>query len=298
MTPLWAVFRTEWLLLRRGWGGWICALIVVLLGIWTGSMIRERPYTAWNEFVFTAFLLTLILTLTTGDGLRRDRTRRVDGVILSAPIPSITLVLGKYFAALTLLLALAGVGLFAALLTDSFYELRDFPVALGNSYFPPLGARPYMIGWGLLFVVPLIFGAALMLSCLTLVSGGRAVAAIIAIALWVLPAFSGNWPATLDLSQLSAATRQEMAYDDEAMALVRAGLSQAYDRRPPSGRWQDPYEALPGELTTRVVVLSRAHFPPGLPARFYWNRVAYLTLSVVLVGATVAGVARQRRASA
>lgn len=298
MTMLWPVARLELTLLRRGWGLWVSAIVALALGVWTGTMVRERPYTAWNEFVFSGFLLTLLLTLTTGDALRRDRARRVDGVVLSAPVPTAVLALGKYLAALATLLGLLGLSLLAAIVTDRFYALRDFPVALGSSYFPSLGAWPYVLGWGLLFVVPIAFGAALMLACLTLVRGGRTVAAIAVVALWLLPAFSGQWPAALDIVQMGDASRYDPGQDNEALGLVRAGLDSALrDQRTP-GRWQSPYELLPAELTARVTALSQEHFLPELRPIFYWNRLLFLGLAVALVGLTILGLGRQRRGMA
>lgn len=293
MRGFWTVARTEFTLLRRGRGLWLAGALMAVVGVWQASALREFPPGAWGQFTFLALLVGLLLTFTTGDQIRRDRERRVADVLLSAPVATGAYVAGKYLAALAGLLGLASVGLLAAVITDRVYEWRDPPFMLGYSSFPPLGAWPYLVGWGLLIVTPLAFGAALALACLTLVRGGRTVAAFVVIAIFLLPAFAGDWPPLLDLVGLGGRTQRSIAVSAAPGRLAADQLQNIpYDPRNPG---YFSYNRLPADVKAEVVRLVRADLPPRLPAVFWWNRALFLGLAGALVGLTASGVGRGRR---
>lgn len=287
MRALWRVVWMELLLLWRGRGVWVAALATAALGALQASMIRQTPWGAWNHFVFTAMLSTLLLAFTIGDQIHRDRDHRLDGVLLSTPIPTAIYVIGKYLAALAALLGLAGIGLAAALLLDRFEAWPEPSLFLGQSDFPSLGTRPYLIAWGLLVLTPLLFGAALMFAGGTLAPGGRVAASLVVLALWlILPLFVGSWPAVLDVTALGAQSRQGAPYVDEAAAnLAREEL----------GRAQYNPDRLSPVIKARIVRSLQGRVPPPLPGVFFANRALFLGLAGALIGLTVLGVAQQRQ---
>lgn len=287
MGALWAVVRLELTLLWRGWGFWITAVVMIALGALQASMVRQTPWGVWNHLVFTSMLITLLLTFTTGDQIQRDRDRRLDGVLFCTPSPTAAYVIGKYLATVAALHCLAGVALASALALDGVASWPDMPFFLGESDFPSLGARPYLLGWALLVIVPLLFGAALMLAGGALAHGGRVAAALVTLALWLLlPLFVGGWPAELDLAGLGAESRKATPYIDAAAdALLTERMLRGSYRT---------VEQLPPEDKAQVVRLVREGVPPRLPDAFARNRAIFLGLAVALVGATIAGIGRQR----
>ncbi len=287
MGALLTVARLELILQWRGRGLWAAALIIALLGALQASMVRQTPWGVWNHFVFIAMLVTLLLAFITGGQIRRDGEHRLDGVVLSTPVSTTAYVLGKYLAAVAALLGLAAIGLLAALLTDRFDDWPDPPFFLGESYFPALGGRPYLIGWALLVVVPVLFGAALTLAVGTLIPGGRVASSLSVLALWLLlPLFVSNWPAALDVTGLGAQSRLGAHYINPAAADLASEETRrvGYDPR-----------RLPEEIKMRIVQIVREDVPPRLPAVFLWNRALFLSLTVALVGILIAGVAGRRQ---
>lgn len=291
MGVLWAVARVEVVLLLRGRSLWLAGVVMAALGALAGSMARQTPWAAWGHIGFTAVASTLLLAFASGDQIRRDRDRRLDGVLLSTPASTAAYVVGKYLAALTVLLGLAGVGLVAALLTDRFDAWATPSLLLGRADFPPLGAGPYLVGWGLLVVVPLAFGAALALAANTLLPGGRTAAAFGILAFWLLPLFVAGWPALLDVTGYGAAPLRRLGVDREVARLAseemrRAGLLAPGEEQ--TGR-------LPVAVKTHLAALARAALPPRYPADFWWNRAFFLGASAALLALTIYGVERRRR---
>ncbi|HEV2237890.1 MAG TPA: hypothetical protein VGR57_14620 [Ktedonobacterales bacterium] len=286
MRGLWSVFRLEARLLLRGRGLWIAAAVASVLGVWVASMGREVPYAIWSQLTTAAFFLTLILTLSTGGQIVRDREQRVDGVVLSTPISAWAYVWGKYLAALASLLALTVLMLAAAVVMDHFDAWRDPPAALGHSHYPALGPWPYVFGWLWLAVAPVIFGAALALAGVTLTGGQRVVTAVLAVFLWLGPAFfggaaPGGWMGLLDISGMSLYSAIGYPPLPPALqALVYLGGS--------------PSPSL-GALMVRIV---DAHMPPQLPAPFVWGRALYVALALLLALALVWRVRAMRRGAA
>lgn len=291
MGVLWAVARVEAVLLLRGRGLWLTGFIMAALGALAGSMARQTPWAAWGHIGFTATASTLLLAFASGDQIRRDRAQRLDGVLLSTPAPTAAYVVGKYLAALAALLGLAGIGLAAALLTDRFDAWGAPPAFLGRADFPPLGAGPYLAGWGLLVVVPLAFGAALALAATTLLPGARTAAAFGILALWLLPLFVAGWPALLDVTGVGAGPLRRLGIDREVARLAseevrRAGLLAPGEEQ--TGR-------LPAAVKAHLAGLARAAVPPRYPAGFWWNRAFFLGASAALVALTTYGVGQRRQ---
>jgi ABC-type Na+ efflux pump permease subunit len=273
------VLRTELTLLWRGRGWPIAALFVALLGMWEASGIREQPWGAWGTIAFASALLSLMLLFTTGNQVSSDRTRRLDGVLLSTPVSTTAYVCGKYLAALVALLSLASVNLVGALLADRFDPWRDPPAVLGHVRFPPLGPWPYVSTSVLLIVTPLVFGAAFVLAITTMARGERAGAYGAAVVLWLLPAFGTAWPQLLDVSGLRF---YAMVDSIPAFKLAMTTINIR------SGNtWS-------ATAAAHVIATVRALFPPPLPPVFVWNRVLFLGLAVLLLATTVGYVQRQR----
>lgn len=281
MGTLWVVARVEVVLLLRGRGLWLAGVVLAALGVLVGASARQTPWEAWSYIGFTTAASTLLLAFVSGDQIRRDRDQRLDGVLLSTRAPTAAYVVGKYLAALAALLGLAGVGLAAALLADR----------LVRADFPPLGGGPHLVGWGLLVVVPLAFGAALALAAITLLPGGRTAAAFGILACWLLPVVVAGWPVLLDVTGAGSAPLRRLGIDREVARLVseevrRAGLL-------PPGEGQAG--RLPAAVKARLAGRARAGLPPRYPADFWWNRAFFLGASAALVALTTYGVERRRR---
>jgi hypothetical protein len=283
MSILLTVIGLEWKLLWRGRGLWVAAVIMALFGVWEASSVREAPYGAWGQFAFTAWLVTLILTFTTGDQIHRDEERRLDGVLLSTPVTTTTYVWGKFLAALLALLALSGINLVAAILMDHFDSWRTPPAILGHSIYPSLGPWPYLAGWFWLDLTPLIFGAALTLVAITLSRGQRILAAAGALLLWLLPAFFSSWPLILDVG-------------GEGMNYVYGlgGSNAAFQY----ANQHEPQGGPEASVAAHVVQLVQASLPPSFPDIFYWNRALFLCLAVLGVMMLAFWFGRQRQGRA
>ncbi len=136
------VIRTELLLLWRGRGLPITALFVALVGVWEASGVREMPWGAWSTISLAAGFVSLVLVITSGDQVSRDRVVHLDSVVLSTPVSTVAYVAGKYLTALLTLAGLAAVNLLAAVLMDRFDPWRDPPAILGHVHFPPWAPGP------------------------------------------------------------------------------------------------------------------------------------------------------------
>ncbi len=285
MHDLRTVLRLEFLLLLRGRGLPIAAALVALAGVWEASGIREQPWAVWSTLTLGGALVALILTLSTGDQVSRDRTQRLDGVLLSTPVSTAAYVWGKYLAALVALVGLAAVNLAGALLMDRFDPWRDPPplLQLGHAHFPPLGFRTYAGIWVLLTVTPVVFGVAWMLAGTTLRRGGRIAASTGALVIWLLPTFGNAWPQVLDVS----GGRFYSLFDggslaQRAMATTTTTFPQAWSPR----------------AAARIIAAVQASLPPALPPVFVWNRALFLCAAVLLVVLTIWSVERRRRGQA
>lgn len=289
MRMLWTVTRVELALLARGRSWWLVAPGAAALAAWMATEVRQAPPYVWSTIGANALFLTLLLVLPTGDQIARDRDRRLDGVLLSTPVPTGAYVVGKYLAAVAVLVGLAG-----ALLVDRFGNFRrpSGPLGfLGDPAYPPLGPVPYLLGWGWLVLPPLLFGAALTLAAVTLGRGQRVLAATLVLVLWLLPAFSAAWPTLADLPLLN----QPYGQVDAAVELLAERHRQQPPPRPEPGRPFDPYASLSEDVKAQVVGAVRAGMPPPFPPIFYANRALFLGLAAALIGLTTAVVGRHRR---
>ena len=283
MYDIWQVSRHELILLWRGRLLSFVAGFMLLLGVWEASAIHEAPYGAWGTFTFTTLLMTLVLVFMTGDQIIRDRERRVESVVLSTPLSTRDYVIGKYLSALITLLALSLVNLVAAVFTDALDTWRNPPAILGHSWYPALGPQPYMWAWLLLVTIPLIFGAALMLAGITVARGQRALAYAVTLLLWLGPAFLGGpqplgtWPDLLDVVGLHL-----------TLPFTSVPAAMAIAERTFGGH--------PDAATAALVVhLSQQGLPPAYPAIFFWNRLFFMLLALLLLWGTAHAVAAARR---
>lgn len=283
MKGLWTVFRLELRLLLRSRGIWLLAPVTAFFGVWEASAVREFPIGAWGQFTTAAMFVTLILALSTGGQIVRDRDRRVDAVLLGTPVATPAYVWGKYLAALVVLLGLALPMLVGAIATDRFDTWSDPPAVFGHSHYPPLGPWPYVGAWLLLVLVPVVFGAALALATVTLTAGQRVVGSMLAVFLWVGPGFLesalfNGWGRLLDVAGLTF-------IDAVAAPTLPPDLQQiAFTGQTP-----------PPALAAQVVQIMQANLPPTLPAIFYWNRALFAALALLLVLVTVYRLRAYRR---
>ncbi len=283
MRDLRAVIRLELLLLLRGRGLPIAAALVAFTGAWEAAGIREQPWGAWSTLTAGGVLVSLILVMGTGDQIVRDRTRRLEGVVLSTPVSTAAYVWGKYLAALVVLVGLAVVNLVGAVLMDRFDSWSDPPAVFGHVRFPPLGPTPYVDIWLLLMVIPVIFGAAWMLTTTTFRFGSRIAALTSVLVLWILPAFGSGWPQLLDVAE------------GRFNGLFDSGPSSKLAMATAIGVFQDRWGPSAGG---RVVALVRAMLPPPLPPVFIWNRAFFLGATVLLLVLTTWSVGQRRRGRA
>ena len=190
MYNFWTVMKLELTLIWRNWATWLIALAMIFIGVLAADNNLNQPWGVWGQITFISLFLTLILTFSTGNQVNRDRERRLDGVIFSAPVATPIYVLAKYSAALLSLLGLAVLSLLAAILTDQFYHVPQRVFFLSPVIYPSLGPQVYLLGWLWLLLVPMIFGATFMFACITLTRGKRVVAYIVAFLVWLIPVFT------------------------------------------------------------------------------------------------------------
>ncbi len=289
LTNLRSVVRTETLLYMRGRGVWITVVLMVVLGLYVGTWARHSPWDSWGQFTTAALWMTLLLMFTTGDQITRDRDLRVQGVLLSTPLSTAAYVGGKYMAALLMLCGLAGVSLLTALGTDTIslwrspYEYAPGPLIFGDNYFSSLGPWPYLAGWLWLMLMPLIFGAALVLAAITLMHGQRLVAYGAVLGFWLVPILAGSaWPDWLDVTAYKLSVDYRLASVTGVAQTLWRGFSTA-EQRTAAETW--------------AFHTALQHLPPVLPSIFFVNRLIFGALAATLILLTTALVARRRRAA-
>jgi hypothetical protein len=248
-------------------------------------MVREATFDAWEQLTVATFFVTLILTLATGDQITRDRDRRVTDVLLSTQMATKAYVWGKYLAILTVSLGVATLMLPGALLMDHI-GWRNPPVVLGHSLYPSLGPWPYLSAWLWLTVVPVIFGVALSLACITLTHGQRVISSLVAIVLWFGPAlfassYSGGPLSLLDIAGWSLYG----SVIDALSASLPPSLHEVFL----SGATPTP------AIAAQMVQFMTAHLPPVLPGIFVWNRIFFVALAGLLLLLTALYMRAQRR---
>ena len=259
--------------------------MALFFGVYEASMVREATFDAWVQLTVATFFVTLILTLATGDQIIRDRDRRVADVLLSTQIATQAYVWGKYLAALAVSLGVAALMLPGALLMDHT-GWRNPPVVLGHSLYPSLGPGPYVSAWLWLTVVPVVFGVALSLACVTLTRGLHVISSLVAIVLWFGPALFASSYSGGPLSLL----------DIVGWSLYGSVIDTIAASLPPSLQEVFRSGAIPTpDIAAQMVRFMTAHLPPELPAIFIWNRIFFVALAVLLMLLTALYLQAQRR---
>lgn len=180
MHNLWTVFRFELQLTWRGTMGWVLSVVIAFVGMGISVLVNKVDDQWWGNLCLTLGFLTLLLALTTGNQIQRDRECRLDGILLSTPLATGSYVLGKYLAGLFTILVYVGV----AWLT--FVGL-SYLLSGERFYTPALGATVYLQVWLLLIIVPVLFAAALMLIGLTWTRGQRSLISVLVVIIWLVP---------------------------------------------------------------------------------------------------------------
>jgi hypothetical protein len=252
---------------------WFAAVIMIVLGVWIASDVRENLFGAFSSFTFCATLTALFLTLISGDSLIRDRALRLHDIVMSTPISTISFVAGKVMAQIISMFLLLLLQLFAAIFTDHYGHPQFI---FGHPNFPSLGWDVYVKIWLQLDLVPVIFGVCLATACITLFRGQRVVPTIFILLFYLLPMFAYNqFPSVIDLSAMSF--YYHLASTDQLIEIAKT------------------YTTVSPEAASALLVHARSLIPPpDLPLTFTINRLIYLILSILLFGGIVNIVSRQR----
>ncbi|HLH63776.1 MAG TPA: hypothetical protein VKV20_19020 [Ktedonobacteraceae bacterium] len=282
MYNFWTVMKLELFLIWRSWATWLIALAMILIGMLAADNNRNEPWGIWGQIVTVGMFLALILTFSTGNQINRDRERRLDGVVFSTPVMTTVYVLAKYSAALLSLLALTGLSLLAAILTDQFYSVPQQVLFLSPVMYPSLGLQVYLLGWVWVMLVPVIFGAAFIFACITLTRGNRVVAYIATLLIWLIPIFT--------------ASLNTAAFFDITATSFIPGSSPAIDFWFQYSPGVSPHPIPLSQFIQKIMPLARAGVPPApLLNNLLWNRLFFLGLAAVLLYVTILSVQRARR---
>jgi hypothetical protein len=295
MYNFWVVMKLEFRLMWRSWIMWVILPVMLLIGAFCATNNRDTPWQSWTQIHSATFFISLILAFCTGNQINRDRERRLAGIILSTPVRTSSYVLGKSLAGLASALMLAGAGLLSALLVDRFYNVPDAFLIFAPTYYPSLGAWPYLLGWSWFALIAIIIGATFTLACITLTRGQRAVAYIAIVLLWVLPGvlLTQSVPKLLDVTgrafypQFSLAPAQPVSRTDPdpVHEFLIQHPSVAGDGPPPA------------DLAPQVMQVSLGQIPTSAlpPTELLWNRLFFVGLSLGLVLLTIYGTHAMRR---
>lgn len=291
MYNFWIVMKLEFRLIWRNWVTWLMVLVMLAIGALCASNNRNEPWGSWANLGTTSLFLSLMLTFSTGNQINRDHAQRLAGIVLSTPVATPGYVLGKYLAGLASLFLLAGSGLLSALLMDHFYAGSHAFLMFAPAFYPPLGAQPYLIGWAWFVLTAIIFGATIMLACMTLTRGQRAIAYIVAILIWILPLFlTQSIPQLLDIT--ANVFYPQFSLSSPVHVSGANPLNQFLIQHPVLFQDSPP----PANLVGQVMHLSLAEIPPSSPsAMFLWNRLFFLSLSLMLLILTIYGTHVLRR---
>lgn len=278
MKSLWTVMRLELKLLFRGRVVWVIACTMALLGLWEATGIRQIPWGIWESWVIVSlFLVSLILIFATGEWAHRDQESHVDKIIWSTPVSTGTYVWGKYLSMLVVALGFTLVYLFAAILTDQFFNVPFQLPLFGKVVYPPLGPEAYLIFWAWFVLVPTVFGVALTFSVTTITRGQRIIAYVLVLLLW-FASMSGALPGLLDITAEGFISNAHGSHTFAVFLLAsQAGLNPSQT------------------VAKHVMDLLHADIPPTfLPWSFFENRVLFFCMAILLVGLSV-GIASHRR---
>jgi SNF family Na+-dependent transporter len=110
---LWIVMRQEFVLLARSWVIWAIGGIIALLGILEALSARTSPLGVWDNILLYTFLISLLLTVASGEQAYIDHEFQVERLIWSTPVGTITYLCGKYLSTLSVTLGFLLVHFFA-----------------------------------------------------------------------------------------------------------------------------------------------------------------------------------------
>lgn len=275
--------RQEFRLLARSWVIWAIGGIIALLGIIEALGARASPLGIWDNALANTFLVTLLLTVISGEQAYVEHEFQVEHLIWSTPAGAMAYLGGKYLSSLSLALGLIFLHLLLAILVDQFYPaIPALPGLLGAAY-PGLGPEAYLI-WSVWYILaPTLFGTALAFATTTITQGQRIISHVLALILW-LSAYSGGLPVWLDVVGGSFFTSNTRLPGLNAAMLLLASLG------------PHPHPTL--EQRKQMMAQIRLDLPPTfLPWSFAQSRFLLVGIGIALFCLT-AVLVRYRRANA
>lgn len=273
MRIFWTVTIMEFRLYLRGKTRWLLAAFLAfssLYFLYQAYLSHTYASNFWENMGIAYLLLTFVLVFSTGSQLQRDQDCRLDSLILSSPVSTTTYVCGKYLASLLVILVLALVNLLVTIAGDLW-----LPAAGGTV----IGPWPYVASWGVLVLVPLLFGAALTLFVTTFTHGQRVVTGLLIFFLWVAPVIidgqSGKNYALVNALNVSG----WFVFSTDAPSMAGRAL----------------HEAITPTSARQMVRLVQTHIPwDHLTAIMWLNRTIFLALAILCFLGTIASLQRQR----
>lgn len=276
MKTIWIITAMEFRLYLRGKTRWLLVAFLAfssLYFLYQAYLSHIYASNFWTNMGIAYLLLTFVLAFSTGSQIQRDRDCRLDSIILSSPVSTTTYVCGKYLASLLVILVLALMNLLVTIAGDLW-----LPTAGGAV----IGPWPYVASWGVLVLVPLLFGAAFTLFVTTFTHGQRVVTGLLIFFLWVTPVIidgqSGkNYPL---VNALNVSGWFVFSTDAPAMA----------------GRTL--HEVITPSSARQMAQLVQTHIPwDHLTATMWLNRSIFLALAILCFLGAIASLHRQRRGS-
>lgn len=273
MKNIWIVTTMEFRLYLRGKASWFLAAFMIISSLYflyQAYLSHAHPYAFWANMGIAYLLLTFVLVFSTGGQLQRDWDCHLDGIILSTPISTLTYVCGKYLASWLLILGLALVNLLITLAGDLLLP------ATGGAI---IGPWPYIASWGVLVLIPLLFGAAVTLLITTFTRGQRVVTGLLLFFIWLGPTIiEGQSGKNYPLVDVLNVTGWFLFSTDAPQMAGRAS-------------------PLP-EAARQVVQLVQTHIPwDHLTAIMWLNRAIFLLLAILCFLGIIASLHRQRSGS-
>jgi hypothetical protein len=280
---LWIVMRQEFLLLARDWVIWVIGGIIALLGIMEALGARAYPLSIWDNVLVNTFLVTLLLTIASGEQAHMEHEFQVERLIWSTPVGTTTYLCGKYLCGLSISLGFILLHLLLAMLVDQFYPTIPALSGILGAAYPGLGAEAYLI-WSVWYILaPTLFGTALAFAVTTITRGQRIISHVLAVILW-LSAYLGGLPIWLDVIGSSFFTSDTRMPGLNAAMMLLASLG------------PHPHPTL--EQRRQMMSQIRLDLPPTfLPWSFAQSRFLLVGIGIVLLCLTTLLV-RYRRTNA
>jgi hypothetical protein len=280
LPTLWIVMRQEFVLLARGKVIWAIGGIIALLGIMEALGARTYPLGIWNNVLVNTFLVTLLLTVTSGEQAYMEHEFQMERLIWSTPVGATVYLCGKYLSSLSISLGFILLHLLLAILFDQFYPaIPALPGMLGATY-PGVGAEAYLI-WSVWYILaPMFLGTALAFAVTTITRGQRIVSHVLATLLW-LAAYLGGLPTWLDMVGNSFFANDIKIPGLDAATMLLASLG------------PHPHPTL--EQKSQMIALIRLDLPPTfLPWSFAQSRLLLAGIGIVLLFLTTLLVSYRR----